>query len=123
MTKYLSPQEILSLLNTGKSIEVFLGRISDDNEIISWVDLQKAKDGLIEVTNYEVYDEGSLEWLDLYAFSYVDPDMEFENNQFENVEDAIEFIKKKYLSAVPKFLIRGEIQTEYEKLLISEGRE
>jgi hypothetical protein len=123
MTEYLSPQEISPLLNTGKTIEVFLGRSNDDNEIISWVDFQKIKNGLYEVTYYEVYDEGSLEWLDLYAFSFVDPDMEFEINRFENVEDAIGFIKKRYTSTEPKFLKIGGIQNEYEKLLISEGQE
>jgi hypothetical protein len=123
MIKYLIQDEIISLINAGKTIEVFLGRISDDKEVISWLDLQKTNNYLVKTTYYEVYDEGNLEWLDLYAFTFVDPDMEFETNQFNNVEDAINFIKEKYKLAEPKFLTRGGIQKEYEKLLISEGRE
>lgn len=122
MNRNLIQQEVEALLNSGKAVEVFLGRISDDNEIISWLDLQKTKGNLVEVTYYEVYDKGSLEWLDLYAFSFVDPDMEFESNQFETVEEAIRFIKGKYKLTKPKFLTRGAIQTEYENLLIAEGR-
>jgi hypothetical protein len=123
MNRVLTPQEIEPLLNARKTIEVFLGRINEDNEIISWIDLQKNKKNFVEVTYYEVYDEGSLEWLDLYAFSFVDPDMEFETEQFEKVEDAIVFIKEKYLLSEPEFLLRGGIQAKYEKLLISEERE
>ncbi|WP_299991880.1 hypothetical protein [uncultured Pontibacter sp.] len=122
MNRNLTQQEVEASLTSGKTIEVFLGRISDDSEIISWLDLQKTKDNLVEVTCYEVYDEGNLEWLDLYAFSFVDPDMEFESNQFETVEEAIRFIKGKYRLTEPKFLTRGAIQTEYENLLIAEGR-
>lgn len=123
MSKSLTEQEVGIYLNQGKTIEVFLGKISDDNEIISWIDLQKDKDNLVAVTYYEVYDEGNIDWLDLYAFSFVDPDMDFETNEFESTEKAIKYIKEKYRLTEPKFLLRAGIQEEYEKLLISEGRQ
>jgi len=104
-------------------LKSFLEKISDDNEIISWIDLQKTKDDRVIVTYYEVFDEGNLDWLDLYASSFVDPDMDFETNEFDTIEEATNYIKEKYQLTEPKFLIRGRIQTEYEKLLISEGRE
>ncbi|KAA5539653.1 hypothetical protein [Adhaeribacter rhizoryzae] len=123
MTRYLTEQEIGTLLNLSKTIEVFFGRNKEDNEIISWVDLQKGKNNRIQVNYYEVYDEGSLDWLDLYAFSFVDPDKYFETEEFKNIEDAVKHIKEKYNMPEPKFLNRGGIQDEYEKLLIAEGRE
>jgi len=119
----MNEQEVEIYLNQGKTIEVFLGKISDDNEIISWIDLQKTKDNLVTVTYYEVFDEGNLDWLDLYAFSFVDPDMDFETNEFASTEEAIKYIKENYQLTEPKFLVRGGIQIEYEKLLISEGRQ
>lgn len=122
MIQYLTQQEAGTLLNLGKTIEVFLGRNSEDKEIVSWIGLQNSKNNRVEVSYYEVYDEGSLDWLDLYAFSFLDPDMDFETKKFNNVEEAINHIKEKYNLPEPKFLNRGGIQDEYKKLLISEGR-
>jgi hypothetical protein len=103
MTRYLNEQEIGTHINLGKTIEVFFGRNNEDNEIISWLDLQKVENNQIQVTYYEVYDEGSLDWLDLYAFSFVDPDMEFETKKFNDVEDAVKYVKEKYNLPEPKF--------------------
>ena len=123
MNRSLSEIEIETLINLGKTVEAFLGRINEDKEIVSWIDLRKTKKGRVKLTYHEVYDEGSLEWLDLYAFTLVDPDMDVETYKFDSVQDALKFIKEKYNVHEPKFLNSGVIQDEYKKLLISEGRE
>ena len=120
MSKYLDSQTVDAYLNLGKTIEVFLGRISDDNEIISYLDLQKTKSGDLQVTYYEHYDEGSLDILDLYSFSFVDPDMNFENYTFQNIDLVTEYIRNRYKLNEVKFVNVGVIQNEYEELLKSE---
>ena len=122
MSEYLDKQTVKTYLNLGKTIEIFLGRISEDKEIISYLDLQKTKSGELELTYYELYDEGSLEYLDLYSFSFVDPDMNFETYNFENIDLVIEFIRDRYKINDIKFVNAGLIQDEYRELLKSEGR-
>jgi hypothetical protein len=122
MGRYLDNQTVKTYLNLGKTIEVFLGRISDNREIISFLEFKKTNTNNIEVTYIEVYDEGNLEFLDLYSFSFVDPDMNFEKFNFENIDSAIEFIRDKFKLNEIKFVNAGIIQDEYADLLKSEGR-
>lgn len=122
MKKYIDKQTVSTYLNLGKTIEVFLGRISNDKSIICYLDIVRTKDTDIELTYYEVYDEGNLEFLDLYSFSSVDPDMDFETYRFDHIDRVIEFIHERFKVTEIKFVNAGIIQNEYEDLLISEGR-
>jgi hypothetical protein len=121
MRKYLDENEVNTHLNLGRTVEVFLGRINEDKEIISYLTLSKTKEQKIEVTYIEHYDEGNLEFLDLYSFSYVDPDMDFETNHFDNTEKAIKYIKERFRLGKINFVNAGIIQDEYAELLKAEG--
>ena len=96
MARYLIEDEIITLLNLGKPVESFTGRIGDDQEILTWISLEKSKKNDILLNIYEVYDERNLDLLDIYGFSYVDPDMEFETMEFADLKGAISFIKEKF---------------------------
>lgn len=120
MRRYLNQTETNTHLNLGKTIEVFLGRILDDKNIISYLGLTKENDK-IKVERIDHYDEGSLDFIDLYAFSYVDPNMEFETNNFNNINETVEFIRTKFNITEVKFLNAGIIQDEYADLIKSEG--
>jgi len=122
MSKYLDEQEVNTYLNLGRAVEVFLGRINEDKEVISYLTLSKTKEDKINVTYIEHYDEGSLEFLDLYAFSYVDPDMNCEANHFDSTEIAIKYIQERFQLNKIHFVNEGIIQDEYAELLKSEGR-
>ena len=116
MRKQLTLQEVNSTLSRGKTVEIFLGRINEDKEIISWLGVELV-DGLIVTTQYYVYDEGNLNYLDLYSFSYVDPDMEFPRHEFNTLEQAFVFLESRYKMPSPKFVNSGLIQNEYKDLL------
>jgi hypothetical protein len=121
MRKYLDEKEVNTLLNLGKTVEVFLGRINEDKEVIGYLTLSKTKEEKIEVIYIQHYDDGNLEFLDLYSFSYVDPDMDFETNYFDNTEKAIKYIQERFLLGKINFVNAGIIQVEYAELLKSEG--
>ncbi len=122
MIRQLSRQELEPFLNPGKTVEVFLGRCNDDKEVIAWVSLHKAEDKQVEVTYHEVYDEGSLAWLDVYSFYHTNPEeTEFSKRQFHGVEEAVRFLMANHGLTQPHFFTAGGIQVAYELLLRSEG--
>ena len=122
MGRYIDKQQINTYLNLGKTIEVFLGRINIDRTVLSYLELTKTKNTKIQLTIFEHYDEGNLNWLDIYDFSYIDPDEEFETIEFDDVENAIEEIKARFQLDEVKFVNQGVIQDEYRDLLNLEGR-
>ncbi len=122
MGRYLNKQQAKSYLDLGKTLEVFLGRVHIDKGIISYLEINKALDDKIEVTIYDHYDEGNLEWLDVYSFSYVDSDEDFEILQFDNIAELIETIQLRFHLSEIKFVNQGIIQDEYKDLLELEGK-
>jgi len=114
--RYLTEIEITTLLNLGKTLELFLGPSHDDNDVINWIDIGKGTKGIIELNTYSVFDEGDIDHLDLYSFSSVNPDEEFETTEFETLESALTFIKDKYQLADLRFVNQGMIQDEYKIL-------
>ena len=122
MGRYIDKQQINTYLNLGKTIEVFLGRINIDRAVLSYLELTKTKNNKIQLTIFEHYDEGNLNWLDIYDFSYIDPDEEFETIEFDDIENAIEEIKARFQLNEVKFVNQGVIQDEYKDLLKLEGR-
>jgi hypothetical protein len=115
--RYLTDIEIRTLVNLGKTIEMFLGRSEADDEVICWLDLCKGKESEIELRVHSVYDQGDTNNLDLYSFSYADPDEEFETIKFAALEDALSFIKDKFHLPEFRFLNRGMIQEEYRRMI------
>ena len=122
MGRYLNNQQAKSYLDLGKTIEVFLGRVHSDKGIISYLEINKSQDNKLEVTIYDHYDEGSLELLDVYSFSYFDSEEDFEILQFDNIEELIETIQLRFQLSEIKFVNRGIIQDEYKDLLELEGK-
>ena len=119
MRRYLILPEVESALNRGKSVEVFLGRINEDPEIISWLSIEKSGRYIV-VTQYDVYDEGDVEFIDIYSFSYVDPDMDFEEYSFDDLDEAVAFIKTRFNLNEINIVNAGVVQEEYRDLLIRE---
>jgi len=122
MGRYISRQSLSTYLNLGKIIEVFLGRINDNKKILSYLEIKNIASDKIQLSTIEHYDEGSLDWLDIYDFSYVDPDGNHNKIEFDNIEEAIDFIQVKFQLKEIKFVNEGIIQDEYKDLLISEGQ-
>ena len=122
MARYIDEQLINNYLNLGKTIEVFLGRINIDKTVLSYLEFTKTNSSKVQVTIIESYDEGNLNWLDIYDFSHINQDDEFEIIEFNSVDSAIEGVKAKFQLDELKFVTQGMIQVEYEDLLKSEER-
>ena len=122
MARYIEELLINNYLNLGKTIEVFLGRINIDKTVLSYLEFTKTNSSKVQVTIIESYDEGNLNWLDIYDFSHFNQDDEFEIIEFDSVDNAIEGVKAKFKLDELKFVTQGMIQVEYEDLLKSEGR-
>jgi hypothetical protein len=114
--KYLTEIETRTLLNLGKTLEIFLGQSGDNNEIISWLSLAKNETGQVELSTYMVLDCGDLDHLDIYSFEPVDPDEPYQTTAFSTLDEALIFIRNNYNQTEPKFLNQGVIQDEYKRL-------
>lgn len=122
MSRYINRPYLNTYLSLGKFVEVFLGRINADKNILSYLEIKQIKSSKIQISIIEHYDEGCLDWVDIYGFSYVRPYEECERIEFSNTEKAIEFIQMRFQLKEIKFMNQGIIQEEYKDLLTLEGR-
>jgi len=114
--RYLTEIEITTLINPGKTLELFLGQSQHDKDILNWIEICKGRKEAIELNSYSVYDEGDIDHLDLYSFSPVNPEEDFETIEFPTLESALVFIRKKYQLTDLRFVNQGMIQDEYKAL-------
>jgi len=119
--KYLIFDQAQTHLKLGKTIEQWIGaEEKDDYVILKWVTISREKDNLYIVGYTECFDEGNEDFIDIYAFSAVDPDEPFGIfNQFSSALEAIEFSLNKYGLSKDRFLNSGMIQEEYLSYLKS----
>jgi hypothetical protein len=122
MTRYLDKNTASQYLNLGKTIEIFLGRDPADNEIVSYLSFTKTPNTKIEIQKIDHCDEGDLDFVDIYSFSYADPDMTFETFYSDDIDSAISLLKSKFQLTDIKFVIAGLIQDEYLDLLKIESK-
>src|SRR5689334_8801684 len=114
--KYLTEIEIRTLINLGKTLEMFFGQTADNSEIINWVSLSNLKTGQIEVSIHSVFDEGDIDNLDIYSFTPVDSDNYFETKEFSTLDEALKFLRDNYQLIDLRFVNQGVIQDEYKLL-------
>lgn len=109
---YLSPVEIYARLHAGKSVEQWLGHTQDGDEtVLQWLSIAAGR-RQYSVTYLESFDEGDADWLDVTAFSLVDPDAEV-GPTFDSVEEAVAFAVNTHSASIERFVAGGMIQQEY----------
>jgi len=115
MIQYLKDDQIRARLRLGKSVEQWLGVVQEtDYTILKWLSIDKESDESFSVTYFESFDEGNEDFLDIYAFSLVDPDEPFGViNTFYSIADALEFAEVIYKASPNKYISAGVIQEEY----------
>ncbi len=115
MTRYLNKDEMQSRLRFGKSVAQWLGVVQGDNyTVLKWLSIDKEKDDFFSVTYFESFDEGNKDFLDIYAFSLVDPDAPFGViHTFSSIVDALDFAELTYIASPNKYTAVGGIQEEY----------
>lgn len=115
MMNYLNLEQLKSILIVGKAIEQWLGYSNEEDYIIlKWIRIDPEKGGHFTVSYFESFDEGNIDFVDIYEFSTLDPDVPFGiSNTFSTIEEAINFSIKEYNAALDKFVSAGMIQEEY----------
>ncbi len=113
--RYLNEDEIQCRLRLGKSVEQWLGVVQQtDYTILRWLSIDKEGDETFSVAYFESIDEGNEDFLDIYAFSLVDPEEPFGViNTFSSITKALEFAEVTYKASPHKYTAAGMIQDEY----------
>ncbi len=121
--KYLTKNQVQTQLAAGKAVEQWLGHANEDRyRLIKWLRIDKERTGQYSVTYFEVIDEGSYSYLDIYGFSALNPDLPYGNiSTFDNKEDALDCAQNNYSALFDKFVGSGMIQEVYAELLEKEG--
>jgi hypothetical protein len=114
--KYLTDIEIRTLINLGRTLEIFLGRTTDNNETINWISLTKNNAGQFELSTHSVFDDGDVGHLDIYSFEPIDPDEPFQIRVFTTLDEALTFIRDNHKLTDLRFVNQGVIQNEYKGL-------
>lgn len=118
MTRYLVLPFVRTALNLGKPVEQFLGGFSaNGHPAVRWIELRPESDEIV-LSLYEVYDEGSEDWLDLYEFERAtDDDLEQDEpaaeHRFSTLDDALAAAAERYGAHPERFVNAGVIQDEY----------
>lgn len=115
MSNYLTQDQLESSLNVGKKIEQWLGSYENGGETtLRWVRIYPENKDEYNVMYVECYDQGNLEFLDVYAFTVIDPDEPYGIiSTFSSMEEAIAFTIDQYDALKDHFVGDGKIQEEY----------
>jgi hypothetical protein len=118
--KYIDKNQILTYLNIGKCLEQWLSPLEMDGyEIIRFIEIEKNKSDVYILRYIQVFNEGSLDFLDINEFSSIDPDRGYEQIEFEDFNMMIKYIIDNFSCSIDRFQNRGMCQDDYEKYLIS----
>jgi hypothetical protein len=115
--KHLVKQDLIPLLNQGKSLEQLLpGREEQGVTVIEFVRIERSRKGDFVATHFEVSDDGSPDFLDVYEFSAIDPDEPFgKSSSFPDASSAIDYSCEKLGASTDRFVLGGLIQDEYRE--------
>jgi hypothetical protein len=122
MGRYLTDGQLRTRLAQGRVVDQAIR--SEGEGLFSWVSISRSDDGLT-VRLHRVVDEGSPEYLDVYAFSAADPDDEFNEGRLldttSDVDDALAIAKA--AGAEPgRWVAEGTIQDDYRNLRHGAGK-
>jgi hypothetical protein len=119
MNKYLSAEQLKAYLEAGKAVEQWLSYVTHSEfKIIRWLRLDKEPNGSFTVAYFESFDDGNADLVDVYAFSFVDPDEPYGKLQtLETIDKAIEYCTTTFQASASNFVASGMIQYEYERYM------
>jgi hypothetical protein len=121
--KFLLEGQTLSQLISGRAVEQWLGH--DDHgryRVIRWIRIDPGKDRKFNVALFESFDDGTLNFLDVYAFERVDPDaLSGTIAVFDSAELAVQFAVVEYGAKMDRFVGSGCIQDLFADFLEEYG--
>jgi hypothetical protein len=112
MPRHLTTDQIDSALQRGKSVEQLLERPAPDQ--IAWVELRPVSEG-VELWRYDVFDDGSDEFFDLYSFSPIEGDLpESPVDTYPDVTTASAAAQARFSADSGRWVNQFMIQDEYQ---------
>jgi hypothetical protein len=115
--RHLTESNIHSALQRGRCVEQLIGPGKvNDATILRWLEL-RAEDGQFRLTLYEVFDDGSEDYLDIYSFEEVSPDEDPVQHSFATLDEALAFAQTSYAAPRDRYVNQGVTQDEYADYL------
>jgi GH15 family glucan-1,4-alpha-glucosidase len=121
--RYLMYEQIRANLSLGKAVEQWLLPKQFDNyTALRWVTIEKNRDSTYTARYAECFDDGDENFTDVYAFSFLNPDEPEVVNNFDSIDEALQFASDTYSTRSDKFVTAGMIQDEYKDYLKSRSK-
>lgn len=119
--RYLTSEEVEVALRRGKSVECFIGPfLANGRKGVRHLSLSATRTG-IEMRVFETADIGSADYLDLYRFGPVSPDVEFGDADLEvtfaNLAECLSYLEKGWPGCTHTLVNQGMVQEEYADYL------
>ena len=115
--RYLTESNIQSALQRGCYVEQLISPTTiNDAVVLRWLEL-RATDDRFTLTLYEVFDDGSEDFLDVYSFEQVSPDEEPVRHSFFTLNEALSFAETSYSAPRDRYVNQAVIQDEYADYL------
>lgn len=117
--RHLTESNLQSALQQGRSVEQFISpsRINAAT-ILRWLEL-RGTDHRFTLTLYEVFDDGSEDYLDIYSFEQASPDEGPVRYCFSTLEEALAFAESSYSAPRNRYVNQAVLQDEYADFLRS----
>jgi hypothetical protein len=124
--RYLTSSEAEAAMNRGRSVECFLGSCQRESKPgIKWFSVRASGNG-IKVSVYETADLGNEDFIDIYGFGPLNPDLKLEDPdeiiEFSSFSEFFSEIEEKFSGSTSKLVNEFIIQDEYADY-IARGRE
>lgn len=115
--RHLTHSQIQSALSRGRHVEQLLSPTAINGvTALRWIDLHLSNDQFAIVL-YEVFDDGSEDYLDIYSFAPVNPDDDPTPHSFDSLDDALTFAESSYAASRDRYVNQAVIQDEYADYL------
>lgn len=112
------PEQLRDNLSLGRSVEQWLGpAIFPDYVTLRTLTISKERDSTYTTSYVEYFDDGHEDFTDIDAFSYLHPDEPELLNNFDTVDEALQFVLTSYNATPDKFVNTGMLQDEYRDYL------
>lgn len=104
---------------SGRSYEVLIGRLDNDQRLLTWASIKRIKSGQIEVLFHKVIDRGD-RFSNFYYLAPIGSTDKQERHLLNNHQEAVNFLRSEFNSVQLRFVEKGDLQKEYKMLLNKE---
>lgn len=120
--RYLTDLDLRTNLAAGRNVEQLLPeRYEMDELVIRYVSIECNEPGSWKVRLREILDHGTPEFLDIYEFGSVDPDLPFGDEWMsDSIVSALRFAEDSLGATRSLYVNRGLVQDEYRDRYHSE---